>query len=231
MMQGARRLRTLVICDYDGTITAEDTGLAAMQELAPPEGMDIELAWQRGEMSSKECLRREFGLLDVTEDEFRAWVLSKPVDPHFPDFVRRCRESGVELLVLSDGLDLYIRWTLDKLGLGDIPSAANRAWFDGRRLMVDFPWASVECESCAHCKRDQVLRLRERFDRVVYVGDGYSDRCPAAHADMLIAKGSLAEHCTAEGISFFEFRDFGDVASILAGAGVLPYEPGEMMTP
>jgi 2-hydroxy-3-keto-5-methylthiopentenyl-1-phosphate phosphatase len=215
---------TIVLCDYDGTITLEDTGLAAMQELAPPEGMDIELAWRRGEMSSKECLRREFGLLDLTEDEFRAWVLSKPTDPHFPKFVRACRESGVAVAIVSDGLDLYIRWTLDKIGLSDIPFAANRARFEGRRLHVEFPRAAADCETCAHCKRDTLRQYRQRYQQVVYVGDGHSDRCAAEFADVLIAKGTLAAHCRAVGIHFVEFRDFGDVAQALLDRGLLQPE-------
>ena len=223
--------RTIVVCDYDGTITLEDTGIAAMQELAPAEGMVIEMAWQRGEMSSKECLRREFGLLRMAEDEFRAWVLGKSVDPHFPAFVRRCRASGVDLFILSDGLDLYIQWTLDKLGLAVIPFAANRAWFEGQRLEIAFPWASAECDTCACCKRDHIDRLRARFDRIIYIGDGQSDYCASRHADVLLAKGGLARHCSKRVFAFTEFGDFADVTAILEQAGVLAIRRGDARRP
>lgn len=226
MTVGHKRDSTIVLCDYDGTITLEDTGIAAMRELAPAEGMEVELAWQRGEIDSKECLRREFGLLELTEDEFKAWVLSKPVDPGFESLVRRCRAEGVQLAILSDGLDIYIQWTLDKLGLGDISFAANRGWFEGRRLNVDFPWASLDCGACANCKREHLLRYRERFDRIVYIGDGRSDYCPAAHADILIAKGALARYCMEQGIGFAEFASLADVVTILEREGIFSRNGG-----
>jgi len=222
----SRRGSTIVLCDYDGTVTLEDTGIAAMQELAPAEGMQIERAWQRGEISSKECLRREFGLLNLTEDEFKEWVLTKPVDPGFKSFVLRCRSESVQVAIVSDGLDIYIKWRLDKLGLGDISFAANRGWFEGRRLHVEFPWACADCDTCANCKRNHLLRYRERFDRIVYIGDGRSDYCPAVHADLLIAKGSLARYCTEQGLEFAEFASFEDVVTILEREGIFSRNGG-----
>ena len=125
---------------------------------------------------------------------------------------------------------MYIQWTLDKLGLGDIHFSANHAWFEGRRLHVEFPWASAECETCGNCKRDHLMRCREQSDRIIYIGDGHSDCCPVEHADVVIAKGTLAEHCRTAGTEFAEFRDFRDVIEILERHGVLVPESVEVET-
>jgi hypothetical protein len=42
----------------------------------------------------------------------------------------------------------------------------------------------------------------------------YSDRCAARTADHVIARGSLADWCAAQGILAHEFADFHDVARI-----------------
>jgi 2-hydroxy-3-keto-5-methylthiopentenyl-1-phosphate phosphatase len=45
----------------------------------------------------------------------------------------------------------------------------------------------------------------------VYVGNGYSDRCPAEHADVVLAKGELLDHCRSQGIEHIAFDNFRDV--------------------
>ena len=46
---------------------------------------------------------------------------------------------------------------------------------------------------------------------MVYVGDGRSDFCVSSRADILFAKGALADHCAAQGRSYFPFDTFHDV--------------------
>lgn len=45
----------------------------------------------------------------------------------------------------------------------------------------------------------------------MYIGDGYSDQCPARFADFVFAKGRLIKYCQQQNITFFEFRNFSDV--------------------
>jgi 2-hydroxy-3-keto-5-methylthiopentenyl-1-phosphate phosphatase len=48
-------------------------------------------------------------------------------------------------------------------------------------------------------------------DIIVYVGDGYSDRCPVKYADFVFARRQLIKHCQEQNITYFEFSHFGDV--------------------
>jgi 2-hydroxy-3-keto-5-methylthiopentenyl-1-phosphate phosphatase len=43
------------------------------------------------------------------------------------------------------------------------------------------------------------------------VGDGWSDRCAAKAADVVFARGSLAQHLTDEGVAYVPFEDMNDV--------------------
>jgi 2-hydroxy-3-keto-5-methylthiopentenyl-1-phosphate phosphatase len=47
--------------------------------------------------------------------------------------------------------------------------------------------------------------------QIAYVGDGWSDRCAAKAADLVFARGTLAEHLAAEGVPFQPFDDLFDV--------------------
>ena len=48
-------------------------------------------------------------------------------------------------------------------------------------------------------------------DIIVYIGDGFSDRCPVRYADFVFAKRQLIKHCQGQNITYFEFDHFDDV--------------------
>jgi 2-hydroxy-3-keto-5-methylthiopentenyl-1-phosphate phosphatase len=50
---------------------------------------------------------------------------------------------------------------------------------------------------------------------VVYVGDGYSDRCAALAADRVFARAGLARYLEEQGVAFEPFETFFDVAAAL----------------
>jgi 2-hydroxy-3-keto-5-methylthiopentenyl-1-phosphate phosphatase len=48
-------------------------------------------------------------------------------------------------------------------------------------------------------------------DLIVYIGEGYSDRCPARFADIIFAKDELLRFCQRENISYFAYATFADI--------------------
>lgn len=55
------------------------------------------------------------------------------------------------------------------------------------------------------------------YKTIIYIGNGYSDRCPISKADQVLAKDRLREFCIREKIAFQPFRCFKDVNRILFG--------------
>lgn len=209
--------RDAVLCDFDGTITLEDTGVATMRAFAQPEWWDIELAWRRGGIGSMECLSRQFGMADVSPEQYRRFIESQPVDPAFPELVRLCERSGARFIILTDGLDLYIRWILEKLGLTGLEVWSNEGRFDGSgRMVCGFPHQHPVCKLHGNCKLAHLFRTRRSSRRIIYVGDGYTDRCPAASADVVFAKDVLAEYCERVGIAAVSFDGLADVVAALS---------------
>ena len=51
---------------------------------------------------------------------------------------------------------------------------------------------------------------------IVYIGDGYSDRCAAEASDRVFATRGLVGYLTERGIDFEPFEDFHSVARSLA---------------
>jgi 2-hydroxy-3-keto-5-methylthiopentenyl-1-phosphate phosphatase len=45
----------------------------------------------------------------------------------------------------------------------------------------------------------------------VYIGEGYSDRCPAKYADVIFAKDELLKYCQQEHIPSYQYKTFHDI--------------------
>lgn len=202
-----------VLCDFDGTVAREDVGNLLFRTFAPSgDAAAVVSRWERGEISSRECLEQEAALAQCCATELHKFVQSRPLDPYFKDFHDFARQRGIEVVVLSDGLDYYIEQILIRNGLGEIEFFANQLRLEGQKMRVAFPWYNLlECTDCGCCKTHHLLRYREQGYFIVYVGDGLSDRCPCESADLVFAKGELADHCRQRNIAHVEFRNFRDV--------------------
>ncbi len=64
------------------------------------------------------------------------------------------------------------------------------------------------------CKRASVQALTNG-SKLVYVGDGYSDRCAAELADHVFARTGLARYFDAKGLDYVPFEDFHDIVRAL----------------
>jgi 2-hydroxy-3-keto-5-methylthiopentenyl-1-phosphate phosphatase len=68
---------------------------------------------------------------------------------------------------------------------------------------------------CAHCSESCKRGSLPRNGPVVFVGDGYSDRCAALAADRVFARDGLAGYLDERGVSYEPFEDFDRLAAAL----------------
>jgi 2-hydroxy-3-keto-5-methylthiopentenyl-1-phosphate phosphatase len=228
--------RDLVLCDFDGTISVEDTGIAVINALNLEAAWEMEHVWRRGEISSMECLAGQWAMVKLPPDELLALLDSFPLHQDFVDFWALIHRRQAAFVVVSDGLDLYIDRMMARMGLttcpGEdwasevisaaargkrppvsecVPRFANRATLDETGVHVEFPHRTPVCAQCGNCKLNHLFELRPHFDRVIYIGDGHSDMCPAKYADLLFARSHLAEDAASRGIPFIPFDGFSGV--------------------
>jgi 2,3-diketo-5-methylthio-1-phosphopentane phosphatase len=215
--------KTLVICDFDGTVSTVDIGNRFMNRFTGDRWDDIDKGYCTGEAGSRETYGKGLPLFTGTREEALAYCLeTERIDPYFEVFYRFCRGEGIDLIIASDGFDFYIEAVLRKYGLSEIVFFSNHAVFDGGgRLSMTFPHASVDCGKCGTCKNSVLHRHRARYGRIVYVGDGYSDVCPANKADLVFAKGVLYEKCVENETPCIRYDGFRDVHKYLLDHGVV----------
>jgi 2-hydroxy-3-keto-5-methylthiopentenyl-1-phosphate phosphatase len=204
----------LVLVDFDGTITENDVGALLFNSFSGEKSKRVVSQWIKGKISSKECLKRECELIEITKKELKNFALSQKIDEHFCDFVDLCKRKMMELAILSDGLDYYIRLILKKYHLEDIPFYSNTVRFENKELVPGFPYHDKGCGNCGNCKKYHLQNLRKAGQKVVYIGDGLSDKCAIGEADYVFAKNDLKTFCQKKKMDYFEFKDFRDVISV-----------------
>ncbi len=208
-----------VVCDFDGTATVDDLADAlSIASIGRERWQVAEDAFQRGDLTFEGLLRAIFEPIVTTPEAVRAFVREHlRFRPGFERLVRACQERRMPFLLVSGGLDLYIRPALELLPpeLGRrMEIRANRAEITPTGLRLTFPYrdAPGACGTCGSCKGAIVRELQRQGRRVLAVGDGNADRCMAGVADLLFARGRLLAWCRAEGIACVPFETLDGVA-------------------
>ena len=215
MLDAARQL--FVVCDFDGTITTQDTLDLLVNHYAPDSWQRAEERLLAGEISLLQAMEEEFRQVRATEQEALAFLLSAAViRPGFAEFVRWLEEADHRLVIVSAGFRVVIDAVLARAGLGHLHVHAGDATFTSAGTLVSYPPAAVDCvDACGICKVEIIAAHGPFSGPLVYVGDGYSDRCAAREADLIFARGGLAAYLTAEGVSFEPYDDFFQVGLAL----------------
>ena len=200
----------LLLLDFDGTLTDHDTLDLLVAEHAPAVWLEAEQALTDGTMTLNEVIAFEFGHVHTTLDEALA-VLRERVRlrPGLEELIEFCRERFIEPVVVSSGFHEVIEPMLAWGGV-KLPVVAHSAVFSSEGTTVTFLERET-CPTCGEpCKRMELDRLADGRP-IAYVGDGWSDRCAAKMADLVFARGSLAQHLDAEGVPYVPFDDLLDV--------------------
>lgn len=209
----------VLFCDFDGTLSPEDIGTALLRHYSSA-ALLLEQQLLRKEISVMEYYRRACATLspECTPDCMAAFARRRGLRSDVHQFVDFCSREGIELAVLSDGLDAYIVPLLEEAGLAHLPIACNRVRWEEDQPQVEFPWAFESCQRncpspfpCAACKRAALLSWTPPGATVLYVGDGISDFCPAFYADFVFARGELAVWCRQHGLAFFPYESLFEV--------------------
>lgn len=202
--------------DFDGTVTCQDVCDAMIRQFAAPGWEELNRRWEEGSLSTVDCARETLALVTMTPAELGELAAGQKLDPGFTQFIAWAKQKGYPIYILSDGYQDYIRLILKNHGL-EIPFYANKLCLGPEGWTIEAPYYNEKCGRCGVCKSKVILDLMDEKSTKIYVGDGYSDRCPAYLADLVFAKNSLAEYCRQKNIPYHPYRDFGDIINYLQG--------------
>jgi 2-hydroxy-3-keto-5-methylthiopentenyl-1-phosphate phosphatase len=191
-----------LVLDWDGTVTVRDSLVEVIHEFGDP-ALLAELEPRVGvDLTLHEEIALEFASITAPLEEVVAWVVKHVRVRRGFDVLAAAHGP----IILSSGFVELIEPVLAREGVSGLVVLANRV--DPRPDGWRVEWRDeAPCGECGEACKRSALPPGE----VVYVGDGYSDRCAALSADRVFARDGLAAYLDVREFPYELFRDFHDL--------------------
>ena len=204
-------MKTLVQCDFDGTITEEDTSFFLLDTFANGDWRQLLREYKQHRISVGRFNAKAFSMIRADKPTLLKALESKiKVRAGFDELVNYCRKKGFRLVIVSNGLDFYIEATLKDLGLNNLEVHAARTSFHPEGIEVQYigPNGKRLEDGVKEAYTKSFLKLGYK---VIYVGNGDSDFAPAKYAHYVYATGELLAYCRENNLNYKSFENFIDV--------------------
>ena len=201
-----------VQCDFDDTITVGIVSLSLMEAFSNNKQWElIEANYSSGLISVEESNRQLFAHMNTDAQKIHGYVTNVvKIRPGFLSFVEFCSTNNIKLVIVSSGLDIYIKPILQNLGLSDLELRSGVTSPTSQGIAVAY--IGPKGERIGEGFKLAWFRHYSNYGRpLIYIGDSESDLPPALEADHVIARSELKELLVSRGIPHESFDTFYDV--------------------
>ena len=218
-MPSTEAMKTLVQCDFDGTITEEDMGFLLLDSFASEDWRRLLTEYREGRMSVGRFNTKAFATVKADRQTLLRFVKSKvKIRAGFQELLACCRRKGFRFVIVSNGLVFYIEAILRDIGIDNIEVLAAQTNFGPEG--IEARYIGPKGNEIQDGFKEAYTRLFLSKDyRVVYIGNGISDTSPAKQAHHIFATGELLAYCKETNLNCTPFVDFNDV---VRGLRLLP---------
>ncbi|MBI2872892.1 MAG: MtnX-like HAD-IB family phosphatase [Chloroflexi bacterium] len=202
----------IILCDFDDTAAEQNVAQLLLEHFADGAWPPLRQEYRRGAITFREYQERAFQAVRQPREALKQYVREhSTLRPGFIELARYCKGHDVFLAIVTLGLDFYVDALLEKHGLEYLPRYAAQAIFTHNGLEYRYANASPDCPRWGNCKCSILRQYQAQGHRVIYIGDGVSDFCPAPLADMVFAREPLLSLCREREISHRELTNFQEV--------------------
>lgn len=206
-------MKTVVQCDFDGTITEKDVSYLLLDNFAGSEWRQLLKEYMEGKMPVGAFNKRVFAMVKADRQTLLDLVLKSGkvrIRTGFAELLNYCSRKGLEFVIVSNGLRFYIEAILEDLGIKGIEISAAQSQFSPEGMKVQYIGPDGD-EMEAGFKEAHTKLLKRRGYSVIYAGNGISDIYPARQASHVFATGDLLRRCRETKLECIPFDDFNDV--------------------
>ncbi len=201
----------IIQSDFDGTITEEDVSFVLLDTFAEGDWRKLFQQYRANKITVGDFNTRAFAMVKASSEELLEAAREKvKLRNGLHNLVNYCQERGFRFLIVSNGLDFYIKSILEDVGLGNIEVHAARTSFHPDGLEVQYIGPDGSPLSSGFKEAYTKLFLKQGY-QVVCVGNGPSDIFPAVHAQYVFARDGLLESCKEKKLECKPFDDLNDV--------------------
>lgn len=212
-------MRKLFICDFDGTVNAYDIGNKITRSILKNEVYKkINKLYKARKIDNFDIYEKYLATAISKDGKVIKKVIKRYLKETngFTEFAKFAKKESYDLIILSDGFDLYISEFLKKYKL-NIPFFANKILETSDGYKILFPHMTDECKRCGTCKSEIIKKLKKNYREIIYVGDGISDICSSSIVDVFFAKKPIFNKINTD--KKFYFYDFNKLRELISKKG------------
>ena len=205
-------MKPIVFCDFDGTITAEETFVAMLKQFAPEMSAEIMPKLYNRQLTLRQGVRQM--LESIPSARYREVIefsRNQPIRPGLVELIDFLDSQAVPFVVVSGGIRIMVETVLGELvnRVAAIYAVDIDIRGDCWRVHSEFEGGT---ELVAKVK---VMDLYES-DQKVAIGDSVTDVNMALSAPLVFARDRLAQYLNEQEKSYIFWNDFVEIREDLA---------------
>ncbi|MFA5628967.1 MAG: MtnX-like HAD-IB family phosphatase [Dehalococcoidales bacterium] len=210
-MQYPSNTKTLIQCDFDGTLTEEDISFLILDTFAEGDWRALLEQYKSGQISVGKFNTLAFRMVKQTEKTLVNFVSEKAkLRPNFKELLDYCNSRNFRFTIISNGMTFYIKTLLKNIGIEDFEIYAAQATFNNNGIEARYIGPDGN-EVQDGFKTTYANKFLGEGWRVISIGNGASDVPAAKLAHHTFATEPMLSLCRESGMDCFPFETLDDI--------------------
>ncbi len=210
-MKPGKQFRRAVFCDFDGTITSQESFIGMFRIFTPDLFIKVAPEMVSGRMTLKEGVR---SLIEsIPSDRYNdilEYTLTIGIRPGFTELLDYLESISVPLIIISGGFRGMI-----ETRLGPLLSRVHAVHAVDVDTKGPFLRVLKTVEGDTELMAKAVVMSQYNCGEAVAIGDGTTDNNMALGASIVFARDSLMKYLQMKERPFMQWNDFNDVRCVL----------------
>ncbi|MEB3283139.1 MAG: HAD-IB family phosphatase [Lyngbya sp.] len=205
-------MKPIVFCDFDGTITAEETFVAMLKQFTPQISAEIMPKLYNRELTLRQGVRQMLeSIPSVRYREVIEFSRPKQMRPGLVELIDFLDTQGVPFVVVSGGIRIMVETVL-----GDLVNRVAAIYAVDIDTQGEYWRVHSEFEGGTELvAKVNVMDLYESDEKIA-IGDSVTDLNMALSAPLVFARDRLAQYLDEQQKPYLFWNDFFDVRDDLA---------------
>lgn len=204
----------VVFCDFDGTITNEDTFVSVLEKFAPEAAEKLLPMVFNRQITLLEGIKQTIGSIpSIYYPQIIEYIAHRPVRSGLKELLDFLNDRDIPFVVISGGLIDIVRAVLEHQQLSDGVTEiyAGKVDSTGKYLRV---YSDIESDTELVAKA--IAMEKYPFQEKIAIGDSVTDINMSLAADLVFARDRLMGYLDTENKFYIRWNNFYEVRDYLA---------------
>ncbi|MGB3188788.1 MAG: HAD-IB family phosphatase [Limnoraphis sp.] len=205
-------MNKIVFCDFDGTITAQETFVAMLKQFTPQISAEIMPKLYNRELTLRQGVRQMLeSIPSVRYQEVIEFSSHQQIRPGLVELIDFLDAQAVPLVVVSGGIRVMVETVL-----GDLVNRVAAIYAVDIATQGDYWQVHSEFESGTELVAKVKIMDLYASDEKVAIGDSVTDLNMALSVPLVFARDRLAQYLNEQQKPYIVWNDFFEVRDYLA---------------